>query len=57
MQRRPADELYVVVALADDSAGSFAGDREGIDEDVVEICATIDLSTELARASSQPVVG
>ncbi len=51
-----ADELDVVVALAEHPPGRFAHDREGVDQQVVDLGPLLDLGPELRRLGPERVV-
>ena len=53
MQHHAADELDVERAHADGAARRLAGDREGLDQDVVEGGARRQLLLELRRLAAQ----
>ena len=57
VERGATHQLLVVVTLPDDSTGGLAGDREGVDQDVVEIGALVELELELCRLGAKPFVG
>ncbi len=57
VQGGAADELDVVVALAQHPLACFAHDCEGLDEQVVEVLAVVEPLTELAGLGPQGVVG
>ena len=56
VQRRPAHQLDVEVALADRAAGPLAGDRERLREQVVDVLAVVDALAELGGLAAQLVV-
>src|SRR5215217_2305730 len=57
MQRGPAHQLDVEVALADDALGGLARDGERLDGDVVEIGAVGEALAELGRLGPELLVG
>ena len=57
MERRPAHQLDVEVALADHPASGLAGDGERLDGDVVEVGTVGESLPELAGLGPQVVVG
>ena len=57
VERRPAHQLDVEVALADRSASRFAGDGKRLDGDVVELGAVRKSLLELGGLGPQVVVG
>ena len=57
VERSAAHHLDVVVTLADHTIGGFAGDRERLDEYVVERGAVVETLAEFARLAPQFVVG
>ena len=56
VQGGAAHQLDVVVALTDDPLGRLAHDREGLDQQVVEVLAVVEALAELGGLGPQRVV-
>jgi hypothetical protein len=57
MQRRPAHQLHVEMALADGPARRFAGGRERLGQDVVEGLSVLQALAELDGLVGQLLIG